>query len=63
MPPKDPKELRKLRFQKRYLTYYIKRHAIWQEDNIWKSVLQKLLNLKFAEAVQKEKEKQDARQH
>lgn len=32
-------------------------HGIWQEENIWKSVLQKVLNQKFQEAVQKEKEK------
>jgi hypothetical protein len=34
----------KERFKKQYLTQYVNDHGIWQEENIWKSVLQKVLN-------------------
>ena len=37
--------------KKYYLTQYVNDHGIWQEENIWKSVLQKVLNQKFQEAV------------
>lgn len=34
----------RLRFKKQYLTQFVNDHGIWQEENIWKSVLQKVLN-------------------
>ena len=37
--------------KKYYLTQYVNDHGIWQEENIWKSVLSKVLNNKFSEAV------------
>lgn len=43
--------------RKYYLTQYVNDHGIWQEENIWKSVLSKVLNNKFSEAVQKDKER------
>lgn len=43
--------------KKFYLTQYVNDHGIWQEENIWKSVLQKVLNQKFQEAVQKDKDR------
>lgn len=49
----DPVEARKgrskkiIRLRKYYLTQYIHDHGIWQEENIWKNVLQKVLNQKF----------------
>jgi hypothetical protein len=45
--------------KKYYLTQYVNDHGIWQEENIWKSVLQKVLNQKFQEAVQKDKERRN----
>ena len=43
--PKDgPKKVRRQRYAKRFLTQYVNDHGIWQEENIWKSVLQKVLN-------------------
>ena len=35
------------KLKKTYLTQYVNDHGIWQEENIWKSVLQKVLNYKF----------------
>lgn len=35
---------KKKNLQKHYLTQYVNDHGIWQEENIWKSVLQKVLN-------------------
>ena len=45
--------------KKYYLTEFINDHGIWQEENIWKSVLQKVLNQKFQEAVQKDKDRKN----
>ena len=48
--------------KKYYLTQYVNDHGIWQEENIWKSVLQKVLNQKFQEAVQKDKERKEGKE-
>ena len=34
----------KTQYKKYYLTQFVNDHGIWQEENIWKSVLQKVLN-------------------
>ena len=49
--------IRKKVNRKYYLTQCVNDHGIWQEENIWKSVLAKVLNNKFSEAVQKDKER------
>lgn len=34
-----------------YLTHYLSDHGIWQEHNVWKVCIQKIINQKFHEAI------------
>ena len=43
-----------------YLSSYINDHQIWQEVKVWRLSLQRLINLKFHDAVKaQEKQKED----
>ena len=34
-----------------YLTQYLNDHGVWQEHNVWKVCIQKIINQKFHEAI------------
>mmetsp|Transcript_18479 Transcript_18479/g.17588 ORF Transcript_18479/g.17588 Transcript_18479/m.17588 type:complete len:198 (+) Transcript_18479:1235-1828(+) len=38
--------------KKIFLTQYLNDHGIWQEQQIWKYTIQKVINMKFHEAIQ-----------
>ena len=46
--------------QRLFLTGLLNDHGIWQETTVWKTCIQKLLNLRFHEAVQQAPPQQPA---